>query len=99
MQASSTTGSRVSWTLWEYHSTNSPTTCSSSRPRTRSRSPTRSPSIRFLDAYEWRSFFETCSFVEQILRQDPVGIYPRMDFKSRDRYRHALEGMARRCPL
>ncbi len=55
--------------------------------------------VRFIDAYEWRSFFETCSFVEQILRQDPVGIYPRMDFKSRDRYRHALESMARRCPL
>lgn len=55
--------------------------------------------IRFLDAYEWRSFFETCSFVEQILRHDPSGVYPRMDFKSRDRYRHALEGMARRSPL
>ncbi len=56
-------------------------------------------SIRFLDAYEWRSFFEEASFVEQILRQDPVGVYPRMDFKSRDRYRHTLEDMGRRCPL
>lgn len=54
--------------------------------------------IRFLDAYEWRTFFEACSFVEQILRQDPSGVYDRMDFTSRDRYRHALEGMARRCP-
>ncbi|MDO8987523.1 MAG: cyclic beta 1-2 glucan synthetase, partial [Coriobacteriia bacterium] len=56
-------------------------------------------SIRFLDAYEWRGFFEHSSFVEQILREDPIGVYPRMDFKSRDRYRHALEGIARRCPL
>jgi len=55
-------------------------------------------SIRFLDAYEWRGFFEHSSFVEQILREDPAGVYPRMDFKSRDRYRHALEGIARRCP-
>lgn len=56
-------------------------------------------SVRFLDAYEWRAFFETASLVEQILREDPVGVYPRMDFKSRDRYRHAVEGVARRCPL
>jgi len=56
-------------------------------------------SIRFLDAYEWRGFFEHASFVEQILREDPVGVYSRMDFKSRDRYRHALEGIARRAPL
>ncbi|MDP2400764.1 MAG: hypothetical protein Q8M66_02185, partial [Actinomycetota bacterium] len=55
-------------------------------------------SIRFLDAYEWRSFFETSSLVEQVLRQDPAGVYPRMDFVSRDRYRHALEHLARRCP-
>lgn len=56
-------------------------------------------SIRFLDAYEWRTFFETACVVEQILRQDPSGVYPRMDFKSRDRYRHALESLARRTPL
>ena len=54
--------------------------------------------IRFLDAYNWDGFFEYASFVEHILRQDPSGVYPRMDFKSRDRYRHALEAMARRCP-
>ncbi len=56
-------------------------------------------SVRFLDAYEWRSFFESVSMVEQVLRQDPAGVYPRMDFTSRDRYRHALEQLARRCQL
>ncbi len=55
--------------------------------------------IRFLDAYEWRGFFEHASLVDQVLREDPVGVYPHMDFKSRDRYRHALEGIARRCPM
>ncbi len=55
-------------------------------------------SIRFLDAYDWKTFFEKVSFVEHILREDPIGVYPRMDFKSRDRYRHAIETMARRCP-
>ena len=56
-------------------------------------------STRFLEANEWRSFFEQASVVEQVLRQDPSGVYPRMDFGSRDRYRHALEELARRSPL
>ncbi|MEN6430881.1 MAG: glucoamylase family protein, partial [Coriobacteriales bacterium] len=55
-------------------------------------------SIRFLGALEWREFFETCSLVEQILREDPAGVYSRMDFVSRDRYRHAVEMLARRSP-
>lgn len=55
-------------------------------------------SIRFLSALEWREFFEECSLVEHVLRADPSGIYPRMDFASRDRYRHAIEGLAERCP-
>ncbi len=55
-------------------------------------------SIRLLDAYDWNGFFERTSFVELILQEDPAGVYSRMDFASRDRYRHALEGLARRCP-
>ncbi len=55
-------------------------------------------SIRFLDGFEWREFFEDTSLVEHILREDPSGVYGRMDFLSRDRYRHAIEGLARRCP-
>ena len=34
------------------------------------------------------------SQVEEILRHDPVGIYARMDFASRDRYRQAVEALA-----
>jgi hypothetical protein len=56
-------------------------------------------SIRFLDAFEWRDFFEYASLVEQVLREDPAGVYGRMDFTSRDRYRHAVEGIAKRSPL
>ncbi len=55
-------------------------------------------SIRFLGALEWREFFEDCSLVEHVLREDPSGVYPRMDFASRDRYRHAVEQVAKRCP-
>ncbi|MGB4581416.1 MAG: glucoamylase family protein [Coriobacteriia bacterium] len=55
-------------------------------------------SIRFLDGFEWREFFEDTSLVEHILREDPAGVYGRMDFVSRDRYRHAIESIARRSP-
>ncbi|HET6498752.1 MAG TPA: glucoamylase family protein, partial [Coriobacteriia bacterium] len=56
-------------------------------------------SIRFLGAFDWKSFFEETSFVELALREDPAGVYARMDFSSRDRYRRILETLARRSPL
>ncbi|MGB4594181.1 MAG: hypothetical protein WBI63_10485, partial [Coriobacteriia bacterium] len=55
-------------------------------------------SIRFLSALEWKEFFEDCCLVEHVLREDPSGVYHRMDFISRDRYRHAVEALAQRCP-
>ena len=54
-------------------------------------------SIRFLDAFDWREFFARVSLVEAELRNDPARTYSHMDFESRDRYRHALEEMAKRC--
>ncbi|MBE0619115.1 MAG: cyclic beta 1-2 glucan synthetase, partial [Burkholderiales bacterium] len=56
-------------------------------------------SLRFLGAMDWREFVETMSAVEQKLRQDPAGVYPRMDFATRDRYRHAVERIARASSL
>ncbi len=47
-------------------------------------------SLRFLGAMDWREFVETMSVVEQTLREDPGDVYGRMDFASRDRYRHAI---------
>jgi len=55
-------------------------------------------SIRFLTALDWRGFFESVSHVERLLRDDPANVYSRMTFLSRDRYRNAIEGLARRCP-
>ena len=55
-------------------------------------------SMRFITASDWHAFFERCSLVETELRRDPAGIYAVMDFVSRDRYRHAIEALARRCP-
>jgi hypothetical protein len=40
---------------------------------------------------DWQEFVETMSVVEQTLRQDPAGIYGKMEFATRDQYRHAIE--------
>jgi len=56
-------------------------------------------SLRVLGATDWREFVETMSVVEQTLLEDPAGVYGRMDFVTRDRYRHATERMAKRSPL
>ncbi len=51
--------------------------------------------LRFLSATDWREFVETLSLVEGILRQDPTGAYPLMDFATRDQYRHVVEVIAK----
>ena len=56
-------------------------------------------SLRFLGAMDWREFVETMSVVEQTLREDPGGVYGKMDFGTRDRYRHVVERTARNCRL
>ena len=56
-------------------------------------------SLRFLGAMDWREFVETLSVVDQALREDAGGVYGRMDFATRDRYRHAVEKIARSSPL
>jgi cyclic beta-1,2-glucan synthetase len=56
-------------------------------------------SLRFLGAMDWREFVETMSVIEQKLREDPGGVYGRMDFAARDSYRHVIEKLARTSPL
>jgi cyclic beta-1,2-glucan synthetase len=53
-------------------------------------------SLRLLVGTDWRAFVEARSLVEQTLREDPAGVYPRMDFATRDGYRHAVETAAKR---
>ena len=55
-------------------------------------------SLRLLSAIDWQEFIETRSFVEQILREDPSGVYAQMDFATRDRYRHVVEKIAKNSP-
>jgi cellobiose phosphorylase len=52
-------------------------------------------SLRFLGALDWREFVEAMSQVEQTLRRDPAGVYGKMDFFTRDRYRHSVEAISR----
>ena len=52
-------------------------------------------SLRFLGSMDWREFVESMSVVEMKLREDPGGHYGRMDFATRDRYRHVVEKIAK----
>ncbi|MFN2283650.1 MAG: GH36-type glycosyl hydrolase domain-containing protein, partial [Anaerolineae bacterium] len=51
--------------------------------------------LRFMATQDWEAFFETVSLAEEALSADPVGIYTRMDFETRDRYRKVVEDLAR----
>jgi cyclic beta-1,2-glucan synthetase len=53
-------------------------------------------SLRALEAADWKAFFEEVSETEHILRRDPAGMYARMDFDTRDRYRKVVEDLASR---
>jgi cyclic beta-1,2-glucan synthetase len=52
-------------------------------------------SMRLLSSIDWPLFFERVSLVESILRGDPTAAYARMDFPTRDRYRHSVEELAK----
>ncbi len=51
-------------------------------------------SFRFLSTTNWRDFVEDTSIVEATLRKDINGVYGKMDFQTRDQYRHAIEKIA-----
>ena len=52
-------------------------------------------SLRFLGTMDWREFVESMSVVEKTLREDMGGTYGKMDFATRDRYRHVVENIAK----
>jgi cyclic beta-1,2-glucan synthetase len=56
-------------------------------------------SLRMLSSIDWRQFVERTSMVEKYLCEDPAGVYPSMDFATRDRYRHVVEAVARKHRL
>jgi cyclic beta-1,2-glucan synthetase len=56
-------------------------------------------SLRTLSVIDWAKFFEATSVLEAELRRDPLDVYSRMDFDTRDRYRHVVERLSRRTGL
>ncbi|MGL5153006.1 MAG: GH36-type glycosyl hydrolase domain-containing protein [Clostridium sp.] len=53
-------------------------------------------SLREVEAANWKAFFENTSQVEKILNSDPSNVYKKMDFKSKDYYRHKIESISRK---
>ncbi len=51
-------------------------------------------SLRLCSTLDWSQQFEAVSLVERVLQRDPAGVYGCMDFRSRDRYRQAVEELA-----
>ncbi|TLP72857.1 GH36-type glycosyl hydrolase domain-containing protein [Maribacter sp. ACAM166] len=54
--------------------------------------------LRFIGSTDWRKFVEASSIVERVLRRDITGTYPKLDFATRDRYRHVIETIAAYSP-
>src|SRR5512143_3688385 len=52
-------------------------------------------SLQALSIQDWQTFTASISHVEQVLREDPSGVYARMDRQTRDRYRKVVEKLAR----
>ncbi len=52
-------------------------------------------SMRLISNIDWADFFESVSLVDTVLQQSPV--FAASDFATRDRYRHAVEELARGC--
>jgi len=51
-------------------------------------------SLKKISQGDWLSFFEAHSETDRILRMDPSEHYSLMNFETRDRYRHVVEGFA-----
>ena len=56
-------------------------------------------SLRYTAETDWSDFSEECSKIDQILRRDPMGCFPEMDFQTRDSYRRTVERVSRRSAL
>ncbi|MGH7632120.1 MAG: glucoamylase family protein, partial [Gemmatimonadaceae bacterium] len=54
-------------------------------------------SLRTVASLDWRAFVESASLSDATLHRDPAGIYAAMTFETRDRYRHAVERLAKRA--
>jgi len=56
-------------------------------------------SLREIEGISWRNFFNSTCEVEKLLLEDPHKTYEKMDFKSKDYYRHRLEELSRKLKV
>ncbi|MBV9622442.1 MAG: glycosyl transferase [Acidobacteria bacterium] len=56
-------------------------------------------SLREINQLQWKDVLESQIAFDQVLRQDPAGAYPRMDFDSRSLYREKVVKIAERSDL
>ncbi|MDQ2776663.1 MAG: hypothetical protein M3Y57_17355, partial [Acidobacteriota bacterium] len=56
-------------------------------------------SLRFIGEIDWKETIEQLSIVHRVLCLDPAGVYPRMDFQSREQYRQAVAKIAARSDV
>ena len=56
-------------------------------------------SLISLSQLAWPDIFESVDAVDAVLCKDPVGIYLKMDFATRNSYREAIEEMSRRSSI
>ncbi len=53
-------------------------------------------SLVTINTVDFTRVFDRASKLERVLSRDPSGTYPKMDFGSRDHYRHRIERLAKR---
>ncbi len=56
-------------------------------------------SLHGISTLNWNDIFESISVVEEKLRNDPLGVYSKMDFESRDYYRKAVERISKQWKI
>lgn len=54
-------------------------------------------SLNVVAVLDWNDIFESLCAVHEMLMEDPAGVYPLMDFESRDYYRKLVEKIARKA--
>jgi cellobiose phosphorylase len=52
-------------------------------------------SLRQISEVDWSDYVEECSLINDVLKKDPSGDYPKMDFHTRDSYRRVVEKLSR----
>ena len=51
-------------------------------------------SLRLIGEIDWKETIEKLSVIDRVLQKDPSGVYPRMDFESREAYRKTVAKLA-----